>query len=89
MARLCGASADGRQVQVVQSGKFRTHLAAGRALGVIAPVVVLLIVSSLILWVVVAMVSRAIGDIARQAAQQDETTSPSCRCRMCRARSRR
>jgi len=65
-------SADGRQVQVVQSGKFRTHLAAGRALGVIAPVVVLLIVSSFILWVVVAMVSRAIGDIARQAAQQDE-----------------
>ena len=65
-------SPDGRQVQVVQSGKFRTHLAAGRALGVIAPVVVLLIVSSMILWGVVAMVSRAIGDIARQAAQQDE-----------------
>lgn len=65
-------SADGRQVQVVQSGKFRAHLAAGRALGVIAPVVVLLIVSSLILWVVVEMVSRAIGDIARQAARQDE-----------------
>lgn len=65
-------SAEGRQVQVAQSGKFRTQLAAGRALGVIAPVVVLLIVSSFILWAVVAMVSRAIGDIARQAAQQDE-----------------
>ena len=65
-------SPDGHQVQVVQSGNFRTHLAAGRALGVIAPVVVLLIVSSLILWGVVAMISRAIGDIARQAAQQDE-----------------
>jgi hypothetical protein len=65
-------SPEGRQVQVVQSGKFRTHLAAGRALGVIAPVVVLLIVSSFILWGVVAMISRAIGDIARQAAQQDE-----------------
>ena len=63
---------DGRQLQVVQSGEFRTHLAAGRALGVIAPVIVLLIVSSLILWGVVAMVSRAIGDIARQASQQDE-----------------
>ena len=61
-------SADGRQVQVVQSGKFRAHLAAGRALGVIAPVVVLLIVSSLILWVVVEMVSRAIG----------ESTTPHC-----------
>jgi len=62
----------GMQVQVAQSGEFRRHLAAGRALGVIAPVVALLILSSLILWGVVAMVSRAIGGIAAKAALQDE-----------------
>lgn len=61
-----------RQVQVVQSGSFRDHLAAGRALGVIAPVLVLLLLSGLILWAVVRVISRAIGDIAQQAAQQDE-----------------
>ena len=71
--RVYVADTQGAQhVQVVQSGAFRAHLAAGRALGVIAPVLILLLLSALILWGVVEMISRAIGDIARQAAQQDE-----------------
>lgn len=61
-----------QHVQVLQSGTFRAHLAAGRAAGVIAPVLVLLLLSSLVLWGVVEMVSRAVGDIARQASSQDE-----------------
>lgn len=61
-----------RRVQVLQSAGFRQHLAAGRAWTAIAPVIVLLPLATLILWCVVAMVSRAVGDIARQAAAQDE-----------------
>jgi two-component system OmpR family sensor kinase len=61
-----------QHVQVAQSGSFRAHLAAERALAVIAPVLVLLLLSGLILWGVVEMISRSIGDIARQAARQDE-----------------
>jgi len=60
------------RVQVLQSAEFRQHLAAGRAWTAIAPVIVLLPLATLILWWVVAMVSRAVGDIARQAAAQDE-----------------
>lgn len=61
-----------RRVQVLQSGEFRRHLAAERAGAAIAPVIVLLPLSMLILWGVVAAVSHAISDIARQAAGQDE-----------------
>jgi signal transduction histidine kinase len=61
-----------RRIQVLQSGEFRQHLAAGRAWTAIAPVIVLLPLATLILWCVVAMVSRAVGDIARQASAQDE-----------------
>jgi two-component system OmpR family sensor kinase len=61
-----------RRVQVLQSAEFRQHLAAGRAWTAIAPVIVLLPLATLILWCVVAMVSRAVGDIARQASAQDE-----------------
>ncbi len=72
--RVYVADAQGtpQHVQVVQSGSFRAHLAAARALGVIAPVLVLLLLSALILWAVVEVISRAIADIARQAAAQDE-----------------
>lgn len=61
-----------RQVQVLQSSEFRRHLAAGRAWTAIAPVIVLLPLATLILWCVVAVVSRAVGEIARQASAQDE-----------------
>lgn len=61
-----------RRVQVLQSGDFRRHLAAERAGLAIAPVIILLPLSVFILWCVAAMMSRAIGDIARQAAAQDE-----------------
>ncbi|MDP3169871.1 MAG: ATP-binding protein [Polaromonas sp.] len=61
-----------RRVQVLQSAGFRQHLAAGRAWTAIAPVIVLLPLAILILWCVVAVVSRAVGDIARQASAQDE-----------------
>lgn len=61
-----------RRVQVVQSIEFRKHLSAGRAGGTVIPVIILLVLSVGILWGVVAMVSRAVGDIARQAKAQDE-----------------
>ncbi|MET0311163.1 MAG: ATP-binding protein [Burkholderiaceae bacterium] len=67
-----GDGAAPRRVQVMQSGEFRRHLAAERAGAAIAPVIVLLPLSMLILWGVVAAVSHAISDIARQAAGQDE-----------------
>ncbi len=61
-----------RRVQVLQSGEFRSHLAAERAGLAIAPVIVLLPLSVFILWCVAAMMSRAVADIARQASAQDE-----------------
>jgi two-component system, OmpR family, sensor kinase len=71
--RVYVSGGDGAQhVQVTQSGSFRAKLATGRALGVTAPVIVLLLLSGAILWLVVGMVSRAVGDIARQTSGQDE-----------------
>lgn len=70
--RVYVAEGGSAHVQVAQSGTFRTKLAAGRALGVIAPVLVLLLLSGAILWIVVEMISRAVGDIARQTSGQDE-----------------
>jgi signal transduction histidine kinase len=67
-----GPAQGSRSVQVLQSGEFRRHLAVSQAGTAIAPVIILLPLSFLILWGVVAMVSRAVGDIARQAAAQDE-----------------
>lgn len=61
-----------RRIQVLQSAGFRRHLATDRALTAIAPVLVLLPLATLILWIVAAMMSRAIADIARQASAQDE-----------------
>ncbi|QJW83642.1 hypothetical protein HK414_04885 [Ramlibacter terrae] len=64
--------ADGRTVQVVQSGSFRSGLAAERAFTAIAPVLVLLPLAMLALWLVARAMARALQDIGRQAAQQDE-----------------
>ena len=64
--------AGGRSVQVLQSGTFRTKLAAERAGAAVAPVLVLLPLSMFILWGVARAMSRALQDIGRQAAQLDE-----------------
>jgi len=65
-------AADGRKVQVVQSSSFRSRLAAERAFTAIAPVLVLLPMAMLALWLVGRAMARALQDIGRQAAQQDE-----------------
>ncbi len=64
----------GRQVQVLQSGIFRSHVAAERAGAAMAPVLVLLPLAILILWGVAGAMSRAVHDIGKQAAQQDENS---------------
>ncbi len=64
----------GRRVQVFQSGTFRAHLAAERAGAAIAPVLILLPLAILILWGVSGAMSRAVQDIGREAALQDEHT---------------
>lgn len=61
-----------RRVQVLQSSEFRRHFAAECAILAITPLIILLPLSVLILWCVAAMMSRAVGEIARQAAVQDE-----------------
>ncbi len=62
----------GHSVQVLQSGAFRAHLAAERAGAAIAPVLILLPLSMLVLWGVARAMSRALQDIGRQASQLDE-----------------
>ena len=69
---LPGATAQGESVQVLQSAAFRDKLAAERAGAAVAPVLLLLPLSLLILWAVARAMSLALGDIARQASQQDE-----------------
>ncbi len=59
-------------VQVVQSEGFRAKLAAERAGAAIAPILLLIPLSMFALWVVAQAMSRALQDIGRQAAQQDE-----------------
>ncbi|MDB5945161.1 MAG: putative histidine kinase, classic, partial [Ramlibacter sp.] len=66
------APASGQRVQVLQSGHFRTALAAERAGVALAPILILLLLSMLVLWSVVAAVSRAVLDIGQQAASQNE-----------------
>jgi two-component system OmpR family sensor kinase len=66
------AGPSGHRVQVLQSSQFRSRLAAERAGAAIAPILLLLPLSMLVLWGVVAAVSRAVQDIGRQAALQDE-----------------
>jgi signal transduction histidine kinase len=66
------ASPTGHRVQVLQSAQFRNHLAAERAGSAVIPILLLLPLAMLVLWSVVAAVSRAVQDIGRQAALQDE-----------------
>jgi two-component system, OmpR family, sensor kinase len=65
---------NGRRVQVFQSGTFRSHLAVERAGAALAPVMILLPLAILILWGISGAMSRAVQDIGRQAALQDENT---------------
>lgn len=64
----------GRRIQIFQSGTFRAGLAAERAGAAIAPVLILLPLAILILWGVSGAMSRAVRDIGREAALQDENT---------------
>ena len=64
----------GYRVQVLQSGEFRSQLAAERAAAALAPVVILLPLAILILWGVAAKLSREVQDIGRRAGLQDEHT---------------
>jgi signal transduction histidine kinase len=64
----------GHQVQILQSGQFRRHLAVERAGAALAPVLILLPLAILILWGVAATLSREVQAIGRQAAQQDENS---------------
>lgn len=69
---LPARQAGGHTVQVIQSEGFRAKLAAERAGAAVLPIVLLLPLSMLVLWLVARTMSRALQDIARQAAQQDE-----------------
>jgi len=64
----------GHRVQVFQSGMFRAKLAAERAGAAVAPVIILLPLAILILWGVAGAMSRAVQEIGREAAMQDEHT---------------
>jgi signal transduction histidine kinase len=66
------AKPGGHTVQVVQSGNFRNKLAAERAGAALAPFLLMLPLAMLVLWSVARAMSRALLDIGRQAAQQDE-----------------
>jgi two-component system, OmpR family, sensor kinase len=61
-------------VQVLQSGVFRSHLAVERAGAALAPVLILLPLALFILWGLAGAMSRAIREISRHAAMQDEHT---------------
>jgi signal transduction histidine kinase len=60
------------RVQVFQSGEFRSRLAFERAGAALAPVMILLPLAILILWGVAGAMSRAVQEIGREAAMQDE-----------------
>ncbi|MBI5276371.1 MAG: sensor histidine kinase N-terminal domain-containing protein [Burkholderiales bacterium] len=65
-------SPGGHTVQVLQSGQFRSHVAAERAGSAVAPILILLPLSMLVLWGLARSISRALLDIGREAADQDE-----------------
>jgi two-component system OmpR family sensor kinase len=69
---LPATQAGSQGVQVLQSSRFRAKLAAERAGSALAPVLLLLPLSMLVLWGVARAMSRALQDIAKQAALQDE-----------------
>lgn len=69
---LVATRAGGQSVQVLQSERFRSKLAAEHAGTAVAPVLLLLPLSMLVLWGVARAMSQALREIGRQAAQQDE-----------------
>ena len=72
---VAGARPGGARVQVLQSGEFRRHLAAGRAGEVLAPAMVLLALTLLVVWGMAGALSREVGAIGRNAAEQDENSA--------------
>lgn len=66
------AAADRPRVQVVQSASFRQQRATRRALLESLPIVLLLPVSLLVLWLIVAAGSRSLREVAGEVAAQDE-----------------
>jgi two-component system OmpR family sensor kinase len=62
----------GQSVQVLQSVSFRAKIAAERAGSAVAPLLLMLPLSMLVLWGVARAMSRALQDIGRQAAAQDD-----------------
>ena len=60
------------RVQVVQSESFRRHRIARRALFEGLPIALLLPATLLLLWLIVSGASRALRDVAREVAAQDE-----------------
>jgi signal transduction histidine kinase len=71
---LPSAQAGGSRVQILQSDSFRAKLAAERAGAAIAPVLILLPLSMLVLWGVARAMSKALQGIGHEAARQDEHT---------------
>jgi two-component system, OmpR family, sensor kinase len=71
---LPASNAGGHSVQVLQSDGFRAKLAAERAGAAVLPILLLIPLSMFVLWCVARAMSRALHDIGRQAAQQDEHT---------------
>jgi two-component system OmpR family sensor kinase len=63
----------GKRIQVLQSGEFRSHLAAEQAIASIVPVLILLPLAIFVLWSVARAVSVAVLDIGKQAESQDFT----------------
>lgn len=69
-----GGSADTPQVQVVQSDRFRHQRIVRRALFESLPILLLLPVTLLLLWFIVAGASRSLREVAREVAAQDEAS---------------
>jgi two-component system, OmpR family, sensor kinase len=71
-AYTAAAKPGSSRVQVLQSAEFRRHVAAGRAGEALAPTMIMLALTLLVLWGVAGAVSREVGAIGRNAAEQDE-----------------
>ncbi|MDM0011018.1 ATP-binding protein [Variovorax sp. J22P168] len=69
-----GGGADTPQVQVIQSDRFRHQRIVRRALFESLPILLLLPVTLLLLWFIVAGASRSLREVAREVAAQDEAS---------------
>lgn len=65
-------AADRPRVQIAQSLSFRQQRATRRALLESLPILVLMPISLLVLWLIVASGSRSLRQVAREVAAQDE-----------------